>query len=701
MKMLRVCIAGLALLSACTLTDDAGALPASGLYIAGGGMLSNPLFDNHCIGLTEHGATNLLYFSGVHNSIQGIRVSRQIEDTAYTVPVFIPGTLGLSNFCALSDGTHDWLAVQTPSNIVLIRPGETVLPMTGPDSKPISGLPVCLVGTNANFPGIASDTETILLIYANNGTNLSAAVFTREDLESRTSGPLVATRIETLPDSRSRVAPGGSHLRASTLGMDRDSILMARTIPNRGFEMLLSDLSGHERLLTGFSSPLDDCSPVYSVRERSLYMTSRAFAPENVMQRLNIFRWKSRGLDEQSSYESGPSARTWVLTIGTPAREDIVGLLALPDRTIIAGRTSASGSDDVFIAALDSFGGILWQKTLGTADADQPVSLLALGGNLLIVGTRTMPGTSSGFVLRLDRDGSLLDVAEASSGTVPIEFTAAVTNNAGEVLISGTLRPDGANTQAVLVRWNPADGNTFTGVTIGGATMAHQGLTLAWSSGGILVGGMAGVSPALLQVSSDLGTVTFSKAGSQGRIRVVRMTANGWLFGGTSDSSGIFGRFDATSSPSACTMLADAPLGDALPDGSLLVFERQDPSLAGLSTDTGLTDPFRSWGLTGVLEQHPRLFMAPGGSLFLTAQAQGVNANDGFIVKLDPARTLLAIKSGVFEFGKGWTALPANGPAFNPYEGESGTPSELSLTGKAGTWETRTGVSLVVRYWYR
>ncbi|HPN83269.1 MAG TPA: hypothetical protein PLM00_07735, partial [Spirochaetota bacterium] len=386
---------------------------------------------------------------------------------------------------------------------------------------------------------------------------------------------------------------------------------------------------------------------------------------------------------------------------GTPAREDIIGLLALPDRTIIAGRTSASGSDDVFVAALDPFGGILWQKTLGTADADQPVSLLALGGNLLIVGTRTMPGTSSGFVLRFGMDGSLLGVAEASSGTVPIEFTAAVTNNAGEVLISGTLRPDGANTQAVLVRWNPADGNTFTGVTIGGATMAHQGLTLAWSSGGILVGGMAGVSPALLQVSSDLGTVTFSKAGSQGRIRVVRMTANGWLFGGTSDSSGIFGRFDATSSPSACTLLADAPLGDALPDGSLLVFERQDPSLAGLSTDTGLTDPFRSWGLTGVLEQHPRLFMAPGGSLFLTAQAQGVNANDGLIVKLDPGRTLSTVKDGVFAFGREWTALPTKGPSFSPADGESGTPTALPLTGTAGTWETRTGVSLVVRYWYR
>ncbi len=698
MKLLPLLLAGLLLLGACSLTDDPEVLPASGLFVVGGGMLSNPLSDNHCIGLVTHGTTNLLYFSGMHNGIQGIRVSRQVEDTAYAPPALVPGTLGLSNFTAFSDGGRDWLVVQTPTNLVLIQVGEGAHALADPDSIPLTGIPLCLVGTNANFPGIATDGRTVLLIYSPDGTNLRAASLARDSLEQGSTGPLSATRIDTLTPSPSPVAPGGSHLRASTLGMDRDSILMARKIPNRGHEIILSDLAGHERILAGFSSPLDDCSPVYSVRERSLYMTSRAFAPDNVMRRLNIFRWKSRALDEQSAYESGPSSRTWVLTIGGPAREDIIGLVPLPERTIIAGRTSAGGSDDIFLAALDPFGGIIWQKTIGTADMEQPASLLALGGGFALVGTRTSLASSSGFILRFTADGSVTGIYQATSASGPLEFTAATTNSAGELLIAGTLRPAGLLSKAVLVRWSENQPDFFDGVSLGGQISAWQGLALAEKSGQTVIGGMSGTSPALIQVDSVASAGLYT-AGGTGRVRVVRSSSTGWIFAGVSGTAGIFGGF--TTVPSASRLASAAPVSDCTADGTLLAFERSDASIATLTPELDLAAPARLWGLSGGLEQRPRLFPAPDGSLYLTAQAQSVGANDMFIVKLDPGMTLRSVKPGVHDFGSEWTPESTTGPLFASDTGEASTPAEFGITGAAVSWNVQSAVSLAVHYWYR
>ncbi|HOG65643.1 MAG TPA: hypothetical protein PLD82_09440, partial [Spirochaetota bacterium] len=188
-------------------------------------------------------------------------------------------------------------------------------------------------------------------------------------------------------------------------------------------------------------------------------------------------------------------------------------------------------------------------------------------------------------------------------------------------------------------------------------------------------------------------------AGGTGRVRVVRSSSTGWIFAGVSGTAGIFGGF--TTVPSASRLASAAPVSDCTADGTLLAFERSDASIATLTPELDLAAPARLWGLSGGLEQRPRLFPAPDGSLYLTAQAQSVGANDMFIVKLDPGMTLRSVKPGVHDFGSEWTPESTTGPLFASDTGEASTPAEFGITGAAVSWNVQSAVSLAVHYWYR
>lgn len=229
------------------------------------------------------------------------------------------------------------------------------------------------------------------------------------------------------------------------------------------------------------------------------------------------------GADGWLAHYDGAGTRDWVHAVATAENDQVNGLTARPDGSVVAvGHTrgtlgeAARGDNDVVVRAVDPAGNALWTTQLGTATDDRGVGALAAADGRVLVAATTYGamGTPVGgvdiavFEVSTDgtagpvtqlgsrqRDGSdewddaNLFVADAGAGRVWLTgLTYGATDqgaNAGAGDVFVTSVPFGADpgpvdpTASPTGTQNPAVGGGLLGAGSGGGG-AHSGL-LPWT----------------------------------------------------------------------------------------------------------------------------------------------------------------------------------------------------------------------------
>ena len=108
----------------------------------------------------------------------------------------------------------------------------------------------------------------------------------------------------------------------------------------------------------------------------------------------------------------GNGIRSWSVTIGGLAVEDLVDLVQLPGGDLLlVGNTNAGGGYDGLLVRTDPFGNVVWERTYGSEDWDFLREVLVTGsGEVMLVGQSFRPELGGEvWVLQVDMEGEVLE----------------------------------------------------------------------------------------------------------------------------------------------------------------------------------------------------------------------------------------------------------------------------------------------------
>jgi len=188
----------------------------------------------------------------------------------------------------------------------------------------------------------------------------------------------------------------------------------------------------------------------------------------------------------------GDGALLWQRTLGGDLHDFAYGLAAVSGGNIlVCGRTASSGSDfdDVLVARLDGEGNLRWQRTFDAGGyEDAAAAVEGPGGSLFLLGAGGSPPDLNFLFMRLDGDGNPL-WARSMGGASSDAGLSIAAGAGGTFFLAGTTRSFGSGADDVWVIKIDGDGNVLWQKTLGGPDNDWMGAAAETRDGGLLITG--------------------------------------------------------------------------------------------------------------------------------------------------------------------------------------------------------------------
>ncbi|HPH02779.1 MAG TPA: hypothetical protein PLM00_00765 [Spirochaetota bacterium] len=427
MKSLRIPLVLMSwfLLLGCSPDARDSAEASTGLAIVGGGHLSLPDLDESSLAVVPaKDGRNILYYCAVRNGKPGAWRATRLKDDLYEVPVALTNE-SLVNAVSvtatmLPDGELAAIGL-TGGGIRLYRHGHEAVTISS-EGTVLSGQPIAILPPDATLgPVTVGSNEIGLVVNPAKTRNLVLARLSRKaiDLWQETIPALEVRSLTTLP---SDIAPGGSYVQHRFLGQNGGLLLYARTSARGDHDIHAGNCAGFEIRLERISSDRDDVSPCLVPQDQSLYMASRAFAPQHTSVSFNLFRWslEDTGIGPVGLPSSSHSATSLSASVAPSSASQSSSALASSSATN-SQSSSSEGSSSSTGPQFFTVTYVAVSAESGFAPADP--NTYAPGATVTVTNDMSGELYRSGFVLIGWYDETTQKLYQPEDGTLDSTFT--------------------------------------------------------------------------------------------------------------------------------------------------------------------------------------------------------------------------------------------------------------------------------------